>query len=93
MWLRDSLPGHVTSETDGKPMARVMVYGYESAVAKSKCMQNIEDLSTTFHNSLLASVGASPTRPIILIGHSLGGLIIKQVSIPTHFCHHFLSCH
>ncbi|ETR97188.1 hypothetical protein M419DRAFT_92340 [Trichoderma reesei RUT C-30] len=78
MWLRDSLPGHVTSETDGKPMARVMVYGYESAVAKSKCMQNIEDLSTTFHNSLLASVGASPTRPIILIGHSLGGLIIKQ---------------
>ncbi|KAL7811186.1 hypothetical protein V8C44DRAFT_330904 [Trichoderma aethiopicum] len=78
MWLRDSLPKHLTSETDGKPMARVMVYGYDSAVAKSKCMQNIEDLSTTFHNSLLASAGASPTRPIILIGHSLGGLIIKQ---------------
>lgn len=84
MWLRDSLPGHLTSETDGKPMARVMIYGYESAVAQSKSMQNIEDLSTTFHNSFLASAGASPTRPIILIGHSLGGLIIKQVSIPSY---------
>ncbi|PTB68134.1 hypothetical protein BBK36DRAFT_1114998 [Trichoderma citrinoviride] len=79
MWLRDSLPGHLTSEADGKPMARVMIYGYDSAVAQSKSMQNIEDLSTTFHNSLLASAGFSPTRPIILIGHSLGGLIIKQV--------------
>ncbi|QYT05472.1 hypothetical protein H0G86_012366 [Trichoderma simmonsii] len=81
MWLRDSLPGYLTSETDNKPMARVMIYGYESAVAQSKNMQNLEDLATTFHSSLLALAAGPTTRPIILIGHSLGGLIIKQTLI------------
>ncbi|PTB73368.1 hypothetical protein M440DRAFT_1339450 [Trichoderma longibrachiatum ATCC 18648] len=81
MWLRDSLPWHLTSETSGKPMARVMIYGYESAIAGSKNMQNIEDLATTFHSSLY-SLAADPTkRRIILIGHSFGGLIIKQTLI------------
>lgn len=79
MWLRDSLPGYLTSETDNKPMARVMIYGYESAVAQSKNIQNLEDLATTFHSSLLALAAGPTTRPVILIGHSLGGLIIKQV--------------
>jgi hypothetical protein len=79
MWLRDSLPYDLTSETTNKPMARVMIYGYESAVAQSKNMQNLEDLATTFHSSLLAMTAAPTIKPIILIGHSLGGLIIKQV--------------
>ncbi|KAL7913986.1 hypothetical protein GGI35DRAFT_475827 [Trichoderma velutinum] len=81
MWLRDSLPGHLTSETDNRPMARVMIYGYESAVAQSKNMQNLEDLATAFHSSLLALAAGPTTRPIILVGHSLGGLIIKQTLI------------
>lgn len=88
MWLRDSLPGHLTSETDNRPMARVMIYGYESAVAKSRNMQNLEDLATTFHTSLLALAAAPTIRPIILISHSLGGLIIKQVKRPK--CFHYL---
>ncbi|KAL7936536.1 hypothetical protein V8C35DRAFT_295770 [Trichoderma chlorosporum] len=81
MWLRDSLPGYLTSETDNRPMARIMIYGYESAVAFSQNMQNIEDLATTFHSSLLALAAGPTTRPILLIGHSLGGLIIKQALI------------
>lgn len=81
MWLRDSLPGYLTLETDNKPMVRVMIYGYESTVAQSKNMQNLEDLATTFHSSLLALAAGPTTRPIILIGHSLGGLIIKQALI------------
>ncbi|KAL7948816.1 hypothetical protein V8C42DRAFT_312410 [Trichoderma barbatum] len=81
MWLRDSLPGYLTTETDQRPMARVMIYGYESGVARSKSMQNLEDLATTFHSSLLALASGPTTRPIILIGHSLGGLIIKQALI------------
>ncbi|TFB02189.1 hypothetical protein CCMA1212_005710 [Trichoderma ghanense] len=81
MWLRDSLPWHLVSETLGRPMARVMIYGYDSAIAGSKSMQNIEDLATMFHSSLHA-LAANPTgRPIILIGHSFGGLIIKQALI------------
>ncbi|OPB40304.1 hypothetical protein A0O28_0003830 [Trichoderma guizhouense] len=81
MWLRDSLPHHITSETDNRPMARLMIYGYESAVAQSKSFQNLEDLATVFHSSLLALAAGPTTRPIILIGHSLGGLIIKQALI------------
>ncbi|KAL6798387.1 hypothetical protein J3E68DRAFT_449339 [Trichoderma sp. SZMC 28012] len=81
MWLRDSLPHHLTSETDNRPMARLMIYGYESAVAQSKSIQNLEDLATVFHSSLLALAATPTTRPIILIGHSLGGLIIKQALI------------
>ncbi|EHK27081.1 uncharacterized protein TRIVIDRAFT_34530 [Trichoderma virens Gv29-8] len=79
MWLRDSLPRDLTSETDNGQMARVMIYGYESGVAGSRNMQNLEDLATAFHSSLIALAASQTTRPIILIGHSLGGLIIKQV--------------
>lgn len=82
MWLRDSLSYDLISETSNKPMARVMIYGHESAVAQSKNMQNLEDLATMFYNGLLALAAAPTTRPIILIGHSLGGLIIKQVRCP-----------
>ncbi|KAH0495096.1 hypothetical protein TgHK011_008666 [Trichoderma gracile] len=84
MWLRDSLPWHLVSESSGKPMARVMIYGYESAIAGSKSMQNIEDLATTFHSSLYALAADPARRRIMFIGHSFGGLVIKQVGKPTH---------
>lgn len=80
MWLRDSLPYDLTSETTNKPMARIMIYGYGSDVVNSNNTQNLEDLATAFHNSLLAIATGSTLKPIIFIGHSLGGLIIKQVS-------------
>lgn len=79
MWLRDSLPYDLAWEETGRPMARVMVYGYESAVAGSENIQNIEDLATMFHNSLLALATSPAMKPIILIAHSLGGLVVKQV--------------
>lgn len=83
MWLRDSLPYDLTWESTDRPMARVMIYGYGSTVAQSKSIQNLEDLSISFHNSLLAWTSAPTTgRPIILVAHSLGGLIVKQVGLP-----------
>lgn len=85
MWLRDALPYHLTGEDTNDPMVRVMIYGYESTVAQSKSMQNLEDLATSFHNSLLALASAATTRPIILVAHSLGGLIVKQISSSVYF--------
>jgi hypothetical protein len=79
MWLRDFLPQDLTSEATNKPMARIMIYGYESGVANSNNMQNLEDLVTTLNTSLHAMAAGSIPKPIIFIGHSLGGLIIKQV--------------
>uniref|UniRef100_A0A8H7NHE4 ORC1/DEAH AAA+ ATPase domain-containing protein n=1 Tax=Bionectria ochroleuca TaxID=29856 RepID=A0A8H7NHE4_BIOOC len=81
MWLRDSLPHDITWEETGQPMARVMTYGYESGVAESENIQNIEDLATKFHSSLHTLAAAPLMRPIILIAHSLGGLIVKQALV------------
>ena len=81
MWLRDALPYDLTVENTDRPMARVMIYGYESTVAHSRSIQNLEDLATSFHSSLLALANAPVIKPIILIAHSLGGLIAKQVGL------------
>lgn len=79
MWLRDSLPYDLISEYTNQPMARVMVYGYRSSLTRSKSFQNLEDLATGFHSRLSAFTATQTTKPIILIAHSLGGLIVKQV--------------
>jgi hypothetical protein len=79
MWLRDDLPYEATGGEDKTPLARVMVYGYESSLPQSNSVQNIEDLGTSFHTSLLALASAATLRPIIFVAHSLGGLILKQV--------------
>ena len=78
MWLRDALPYDLTLEGNGNPTARVMIYGYDSSIPGSENMQNLEDLAASFHSSILALVGSS-IKPVILIAHSLGGLIVKQV--------------
>ena len=75
MWLRDSLPSDLAG-IDGGPLARIMIYGYESSVPQSNSVQNLEDLATSFHTHLLALASAIP-KPIIFVAHSLGGLIVK----------------
>lgn len=82
MWLRDSLP-HDLSRRRRSSMARVMIYGYDSSILQSGSMQNLEDLAASFHSSLLALAGLN-IKPILIIAHSLGGLItcIKQVPRP-----------
>lgn len=79
MWLRDDLPYYLTHEDTNRSMARVMTYGYESTVAQSKNVQNLEDLATSFHHSLLPLISVRSVKPVVLVAHSLGGLIVKQV--------------
>ncbi|PHH75427.1 hypothetical protein CDD80_2380 [Ophiocordyceps camponoti-rufipedis] len=76
MWLRDALPHDLKSESTDKKMARVMTYGYESAVEKSQSVDNLEDLATGLHSSLLTLASSAQMKPIIFIAHSLGGLIM-----------------
>ncbi|CAH0046042.1 unnamed protein product [Clonostachys solani] len=80
MWLRDSLPHHLVGQNE-EPLARIMIYGYESSVPKSQSFQNITDLATTFRSSLLALATEKNILPIVFIAHSLGGLLAKELLV------------
>ncbi|KLO06643.1 hypothetical protein SCHPADRAFT_837790, partial [Schizopora paradoxa] len=72
MWLRDALSKEI-------PGARVMVYGYDAHVASDVSVGRIR----TFLYNILSMANSNfiqeTNRPLILIGHALGGLVIKQV--------------
>ncbi|KAM3557728.1 hypothetical protein ARSEF4850_004942 [Beauveria asiatica] len=78
MWLRDSLPYDIIDKVTKRPMARVIIYGHRSHVAHSTTIQGYSDISASFLHSLRPLAAETPTTPIMFIGHSLGGIIIKQ---------------
>ncbi|RYP80818.1 hypothetical protein DL769_002288 [Monosporascus sp. CRB-8-3] len=79
-WPRDWLP-HDEAFSD----VRIHTFGYSSAVNRESIL-NIHD----FANNLLACVHHSPamasegTTPIVFIGHSMGGLVVKKAYILGH---------
>ncbi|KAM0812306.1 hypothetical protein AB5N19_12296 [Seiridium cardinale] len=79
MWLRDWLGPDLA---DRKCRARVYTYGYPSQVAASDSDASVRDYGQTLLNYLVttrsADVKAGHSRPLVFIGHSLGGLVIKQ---------------
>jgi hypothetical protein len=74
-WLKDFLPQQI-------PNARIMSYGYNSAVQFSKSAANISNFAEQLLNDLVAErdTPAKKTRPIIFICHSLGGIVFKKAS-------------
>ncbi|KAL1613846.1 hypothetical protein SLS54_010252 [Diplodia seriata] len=78
MWLRDGLPKDL-------PNTQVFVYGYDTQLHGSSSVQNLTDLGlglrTALKDVLVAETGDQPCKPVLLIGHSLGGLVIKEVSV------------
>ena len=74
-WLRDFLPKQI-------PSARIMSYGYNSAVQFSKSVADIGTFAEQLLNDLMSwrNSPAEKLRPIIFIFHSLGGIVFKQVN-------------
>ncbi|KAI0410480.1 hypothetical protein F5X98DRAFT_98862 [Xylaria grammica] len=85
MWLRDSLPRDI-------PNTRIFTYGYDTHLEGSTSVANLDDLANEFQSKLKlirsyqqastkTGLGpiASPQRPLIFLGHSLGGILIKAV--------------
>ncbi|KAG4442234.1 hypothetical protein IFR05_002283 [Cadophora sp. M221] len=76
LWLRDFLPHDVRQ-------ARVMTFGYNATAALENTKAGIRDHART----LLLALGearngiSARRRPLILIGHSLGGLVLKQALV------------
>lgn len=70
MWLCDSLPQDM-------PTARVMIYGYDSKLQGSSSFATLEDFAIVIHNTVCQLL-RSTKKHLVLIGHSLGGLLIKE---------------
>ena len=85
MWLRDFLP-------EDLPRARILLYGYDTNLAGSQSKHILTDLSSNFTAKLhtMRGLSRSEHRPIILIGHSLGCLVIKDalIEMRSHPTHH-----
>ncbi len=81
LWLRDFLPANI-------PTARIMTFGYDSAVAFSKFVARIEDKALELLNHLSAkrstAAPGGPSKPIVFICHSLGGIAVKKALLLTH---------
>lgn len=73
MWLSDTLPGDI-------PTARVMTYGYDSRLPYSTSFATLDDLAQTLRIAICRVV-RSERKHLILIGHGLGGLLIKEALI------------
>ncbi|KFZ13994.1 hypothetical protein V501_03431 [Pseudogymnoascus sp. VKM F-4519 (FW-2642)] len=69
--LHDFLPAEI-------PNARILTYGYDTKLPGSQSTASIVDLSRKFLESVKTIQKQSEDRPIILIGHSLRGLVIKE---------------
>ncbi|KAL0632553.1 hypothetical protein Q9L58_008574 [Maublancomyces gigas] len=78
MWLRDFIPEDLQENLLN---ARVLTYGYDTKLAGSKSNAYIDDFAKQFLEAVTDARHKDPRRPIIFIGHSLGGLVIKQALI------------
>jgi esterase/lipase superfamily enzyme len=75
MWLRDWLPREL-------PGTRAIIYGYDTELEDSTSVQDIEELVRRF--ALLLETLApslSHDRPVILMGHSMGGILLKHALV------------
>ncbi|KAN0071003.1 TPR-like protein [Elaphomyces granulatus] len=73
LWLQDFLPQDVQN-------MRVMSFGYNASAAFGNTTATIADHARDLLGCLVdkREEGDEKTRPIIFVGHSLGGIVIKQ---------------
>ncbi|QSZ37446.1 hypothetical protein DSL72_008542 [Monilinia vaccinii-corymbosi] len=74
MWLRDKLAVDF-------PHARVMSYGFDSHLKGSHSEAVISVFSSRFRSDVEEIRRHASDRPLVFIGHSLGGLVIKKAML------------
>jgi hypothetical protein len=75
MWIRDSLPEHLSG-------SRVVLYGYDTKLEHSQSFQLISDLAQAFINLLQTYGWHSPlAKPLVFLAHSLGGIVLKEAMV------------
>ncbi|KAI1172154.1 hypothetical protein F4777DRAFT_524116 [Nemania sp. FL0916] len=74
LWLRDDLPQQL-------PEARIFLYQYNSTTVYGKDKSTFVDKANAFLESIRLKRRGHDERPLLLLGHSLGGILIKQALI------------
>jgi hypothetical protein len=79
VWLRDALPRTVSK-------ARILTYGYDTKLQGDQSKPSIGRLASVFLDALVAFRRDTGTqrRPLCFIGHSLGGVILKEALTMSH---------
>jgi hypothetical protein len=78
LWLRDDLPEFV-------PESRIFLYEYNSTAVYGKDRDTFVGKANEFLEAIRIERDDAESRPILLLGHSMGGLLIKQALINA--CH------
>ncbi|KAI1197061.1 hypothetical protein F5X97DRAFT_334208 [Nemania serpens] len=81
LWLRDDLPQSL-------PEARIFLYEFDSRIFANK-HETFWDAGNEFLDCLRGKRRSDRCRPLILVGHSLGGLLIKQALVNAHDNAHY----
>lgn len=77
LWLRDDLP-------EALPEARIYLYEYDSTAVYGKDRGTFIDKANALLEAITLKRQNATQRPLLLLGHSLGGLLIKQALINAH---------
>lgn len=79
LWLRDFVPQTV-------PEARILTYGYNSAIAFSGSTSGIDEFARTLLERLRHKrrVYKNTNRPLLLVTHGLGGIVFKKALVISH---------
>ncbi|PVH70814.1 hypothetical protein DL98DRAFT_521398, partial [Cadophora sp. DSE1049] len=77
LWLRDELPQHV-------PETRIFLYEYNSTAVYGKDRDTFIGKANELLEAIRIERRGTESRPILFLGHSMGGLLIKQALINAH---------
>ncbi|CAG9943269.1 unnamed protein product [Clonostachys rosea f. rosea IK726] len=77
LWLRDDLPKMLSD-------ARIFLYRYKATAVYGSDQGTFLDKADELLEAIRAERDDIQTRPIIFLGHSMGGLLIKQALINAH---------
>jgi hypothetical protein len=74
MWLADALPKDL-------PGVRILIYGYDTKLEASNSFQSFEGLASAFRLKLSSIRQGYENIPLVLLAHSLGGIVVKEALI------------